>query len=972
MNSEALKLEKALQSGFINHNVIATEEYKPKLIINDPDKGMKVLTSLTRELTKCDAFYFSVAFITESGVTTLLNSLQELEEKGIKGKIIASQYQNFSEPKALKRLLQFKNIELRIITQSTGKMHTKGYIFKDKEEYTVIVGSSNMTQYALCENNEWNLKVSSTSRGSLIKSTLEEFNRMFDSATVVDAIWIEEYDKIYREEKRIRGNILKEIRAIKPAYELNKINPNTMQAKALTALSRTRQEDFQKALIVSATGTGKTYLSAFDVRKFNPKRFLFIVHREQIAKAAMDSFQRVFRDKNKTMSVLSGNNRELNADFIFSTIQTMSKDSMLENFSRDAFDYIVIDEVHRAGAESYQKVINYFTPQFLLGMSATPERTDGFDIYELFDRNLAFEIRLNDAMKEGMICPFHYFGVTELTVEGKIIDDKTDFNLLTSDKRVEYIQEKMNFYGYSGERVKGLVFCSRNEEVKVLAEKFGNLGYRTLALSGANTQEERQEAVTRLGQDDPNGALDYIFTVDIFNEGVDIPEVNQVVMLRPTESAIIFVQQLGRGLRKVEEKEFVVVLDFIGNYEKNFLIPMALSEDRSYNKDTIRKYVKEGSSTIHGCSTINFDTITKEKVFESIDKANFNDLKIIKDAYTILKQRLGRIPKLEEFKEYGSIDIERIFGKKKSYHNFLKDYDKDYKVNFTPIQEKFIEFISMKYVNGKRPHELEFIKLLLENEADILKKLETILNEKYNITLHHYTKVNLINQMTQNFMTGIARKTYEQATFIEKIDEEYKISKNLEEALMDENFRNQLEELIDIGIEINEERYTERYMETNFVLYEKYTYEDVCRLLDWEKNLVPLNIGGYKYDSITNTFPVFVNYDKHESIDATIQYEDEFLSPSHFKAISKSKRNLESDDVKRIYSADKLGIKMNLFVRKNKDDLNSKEFYFLGHIHAERSPKEFIMPNTTVSAVELYYRIETPVREDIYDYLTGI
>ena len=245
-------------------------------------------------------------------------------------------------------------------------------------------------------------------------------------------------------------------------------------------------------------------------------------------------------------------------------------------------------------------------------------------------------------------------------------------------------------------------------------------------------------------------------------------------------------------------------------------------------------------------------------------------------------------------------------------------------------------------------------------------------NEKYNITLHHYTKVNLINQMTQNFMTGIARKTYEQATFIEKIDEEYKISKNLEEALMDENFRNQLEELIDIGLEINEERYTERYMETNFVLYEKYTYEDVCRLLDWEKNLVPLNIGGYKYDSITNTFPVFVNYDKHESIDATIQYEDEFLSPSHFKAISKSKRNLESDDVKRIYSADKLGIKMSLFVRKNKDDLNSKEFYFLGHIHAERSPKEFIMPNTTVSAVELYYRIETPVREDIYDYLTGI
>ncbi len=554
MNSEVLKLEKALQSGFINHKVMAIEQYKPRLIINDPEKGMKVLTSLLIELKKCDAFYFSVAFITESGVTTLLNSLKELEEKGIKGKIIASQYQNFSEPKALKKLLMFKNIELKIITQSTGKMHTKGYIFRTKDEYSVIVGSSNLTQYALCENNEWNLKVSSTSKGSLIQSTMEEFNRMFDMATKVDLEWIEEYERIYLEERRVRRNVLKEIRNIKNPIYLDKIYPNGMQVKALNALSGTRDDAFSKALIVSATGTGKTYLSAFDVKKFNPERFLFIVHREQIAKAAMESFQKIFENE-KTMSILSGNKKELHADFIFSTIQTMSKDHMLNEFNRDAFDYIVIDEVHRAGAESYQKVINYFTPKFLLGMSATPERTDGFDIYELFDRNVAFEIRLNDAMKEGMICPFHYFGVTELTIDGRIIDDKTEFNLLTSDQRVDYIHEKMDFYGYSGERVKGLVFCSRNEEARILADKFRAIGFKTLALSGKNTQEERMDAVTRLGQDDHEGGLDYIFTVDIFNEGVDIPEVNQVVMLRPTQSAIIFVQQLGRGLRKIQDKE---------------------------------------------------------------------------------------------------------------------------------------------------------------------------------------------------------------------------------------------------------------------------------------------------------------------------------------------------------------------------------------------------------------------------------
>lgn len=323
-------------------------------------------------------------------------------------------------------------------------------------------------------------------------------------------------------------------------------------------------------------------MSAFDVKKFNPKRFLFVVHREQIAKEALKSFRKVIGFE-KTMSILSGNHKGFQADYIFTTIQTLSKEHIYRQFSPDDFEYIVIDEVHRAGAKSYKTIIDYFQPKFLLGMSATPERSDGFDIFELFDHNIAYEIRLNDAMKEDLICPFHYFGITELTVEGKIIDDQTQFNHLVSDARVQYIKEKVEFYGYSGSRVKGLVFCSRNEEAQNLSQKFNDIGYRTVALSGASSQEERAEAVQRLGQYENEGALDYIFTVDIFNEGVDIPEINQVVMLRPTKSAIIFVQQLGRGLRKVFGKEYVVVLDFIGNYDNNYLIPIALSGDQSYN-----------------------------------------------------------------------------------------------------------------------------------------------------------------------------------------------------------------------------------------------------------------------------------------------------------------------------------------------------------------------------------------------------
>jgi len=969
MNSSN-QLKEGLIHGFIDRTNIALEEYKPKLIINDPDRGEKVLTSIINELRTCDEFFFSVAFVTTSGVTVLLNTLLDLEERGIKGKILASQYQNFSEPKALEKLLSMKNIELKIVTEDVAKMHTKGYVFRNQEEYSIIVGSSNLTQYALCENKEWNLKVSSSKNGALVESTIREFNYMFDHATEVNSDWLQEYKAIYDFERATRHEAKKIMTRSDPGkvLKLQRISPNQMQVTALGKLEDTRNNKKRKALIISATGTGKTYLSAFDVQKFNPGRFLFVVHREQIAKAALESFQRVIGHE-KTMSVLSGNNKDLNSDYLFSTIQTISKEDVYRKFKTDEFDYIVIDEVHRAGADSYQKIINYFKPEFLMGMSATPERTDGFDIYDLFDHNVPFEIRLNYAMKEGMICPFHYFGVSELTIEGQLIDDKTTFNNLTSDKRVQYIKEKVEFYGYSGDRVKGLVFCSRNEEAKILSDKFNELGYRTRALSGADSQEDRIQAVNQLGQTEREGALDYIFTVDIFNEGIDIPEVNQVVMLRPTKSAIIFVQQLGRGLRKMIDKEFVVVLDFIGNYDNNYLIPIALSDDHSYNKDNIRRYIAEGNRIIYGCSTINFDKVTRERIYKSIDRANFNDLKIIRESYLTLKQRLGRIPKLKEFRDNGAIDIERITAKTKSYHNFLKKYEKDYELIFSEIQEEFIEYIAQKYVNGKRPHELELIRITMNDKKDVLSVLEKRMQEKYEIRLNENTKINLINQMIQGFATGSARNSYKDAIFIEKSFESYNISGVFENCLIDPLFVEVINEMIDIGLEINSEQYCKRYNGTNFVLYEKYTYEDICKLLDWSKSEVALNIGGYKLDKATKTFPVFVNYNKSDEISHSIQYHDRFITPSDFIAVSKSKRNINSDDVKQFYSADQDGVEISLFVRKDKEDKISKEFYYLGPIHTNGKPNQFIMANTTLSAVEIQYRLEVPVREDLYDYL---
>ncbi len=487
-----------------------------------------------------------------------------------------------------------------------------------------------------------------------------------------------------------------------------------MQVAAIQGLNKLRENGADKALLISATGTGKTYLSAFELRNYNPKKALFIVHREQIANQGLNSFQNVFGDT-RSMGILSGSRKEINKDFIFCTVQTLSKDEVLQSFSKDEFDYIIIDEVHKAGANSYQKIVEYFNPKFLLGMTATPERSDNFDIFKIFNYNIAYEIRLQQALEEDLLCPFHYFGVSDISVNGVELEEKSDFRALVAEERVNHIIDKIDFYGYCGERVKGLIFCSDKKEAIQLSNIFNTRGYKTVALTGENTQDERESAIQRLEQEELNNSLDYIFTVDIFNEGVDIPAVNQVVMLRPTKSAIIFVQQLGRGLRKHNFKEYVVIIDFIGNYNSNFLIPITLSGDRTFNKDSIRKYVMEGTRIIPGCSTINFDEISKNKIFESIDKANFNDIKLIKESYNNLKQKIGRIPSLTDFDTYESIDPLRIFDNKSlgSYYKFLKKYEKDYAIELNKSEELFIEFISKKLAPVKEFMNCLCLSLLL-------------------------------------------------------------------------------------------------------------------------------------------------------------------------------------------------------------------------------------------------------------------
>lgn len=939
------------------HTDLISDDYKKdtrhelQFIYNN--KNNKISNELKKQLQTCDSFKFSIAFIKKSGLAAIKQELLNLQNKKIPGKIITSTYLVFNDPETFYELLRFTNIETRVFESNNSGFHPKGYIFSNKKLYNVMIGSSNLTQSALSKNEEWNIMFTSLHHEKIVNEVNKQFEHQWNHSRPLTKEWIEEYKKIY-----VPPNINYK-KLTQPTIE-----PNKMQKSALRCLESLRLKNKSKALIISATGTGKTLLSAFDVKAMNPNRMLFVVHRETIAKEAMNSFKKVI--PNHSFGILTGSQKDTHNDYLFATVQTISKKECYQMFVPGAFEYIVIDEVHRAGSKSYQQLLAYFKPKFLLGMSATPERRDGFDIYQMFDNNIAYEIRLKQAMEYNLLCPFHYYGVIDLTNDGLSIDEHSDFNALTSNNRVEHIIGRIKEYGHSGERVRGLIFCSRTKEAQELSILFNQKGYNTIALTGSDDEEKRRNAINRLETDNLNIALDYIFTVDLFNEGIDIPKVNQIIMLRATESATIFVQQLGRGLRKDDSKEYTVVIDFIGNYTNNFMIPIALSGDYSYNKDSLRRFMNEGTLAVPGSSTINFDLISKERIYKAIDMANFSDIKIIKENYQQLKLKLGKIPNLIDFDKHSSIDVLRIFEHKNlgSYHSFLSKYESEYTLQFNELQIQYLEYISRKFASGKRIHELEAIKLCIK-KRNAVDNLEKTLNKSYNVQIPNFTYDTIRNLLTQQFATGAAKIKYKHAIFV---DNDFNISPIFYKQLQNPEFKKQIMEVIDFGISRYKRDYKKNYKETDFCLYKKYTYDDVCRLLNWNKSLVPVNIGGYRYDRRTNTFPVFINYDKEDSISETTKYNDHFINPYTLIAYSKSNRTLKSKDVNIVQSEQKNGTKIHLFVRKNKDDNTSKEFYYLGLMRPILPPIQTTMDDQKTNVVKFTYQLENAVQKDIFEY----
>ena len=896
-------------------------------------KKTKILDEIINQFENCEEFIISIAFITFSGVVCILEVLRQLKVKGIKGKILTGCYLNFTEPKALEKLLEFDNIELKILNNEN--FHAKGFFFRNEDSWQIILGSSNLTQSALTINNEWNLLFKTTLNDVTTQQILAEFDYLFSKAKYPRDI-LDEYIQIYQSTNRFANIGIDRISSI--------IKPNKIQCEALKSLQQLRDSGKNKALIISATGTGKTFLSAFDVARIKPRRCLFIVHRTNIAIKAKKTFAKVISDK--TLGLYTGDNKT-SAEYLFATVQTLKNPKVLTNFKSQEFEYIIIDEVHHAEAQSYKKVLAHFEPKFLLGMTATPERSDTADIFKLFDYNIAYEIRLHQALEQDLLCPFHYFAVEDLYLESEEILAK-NFAKLVSDARVEHIVEKINFYGYSGQSRAALMFVSNVDEAKELAAKLSDKGIKAKALSSQDSEQIRQITIAQL----ESGELEIIVTVDIFNEGVDIPCINQIILLRPTQSAIVYIQQLGRGLRKYKDKKFVVILDFIANYTNNFLIAVALSGNNSYDKDELKKFVVSPNNYLAGKSTISFSSIAKEIIYRNIQKTNFSQLKNIKRDYVQLRKELGRIPSLVDFQQYNFISPEVILSTKDTYYDILKAF-KENIINLDIRQYNILKFLSKEFTPAKRLYEILILEELLKFNSMTISELE----DSVRANLFDFEKASFTNALLhlslQIFTINAGRQDYEPLISISA----QKVRLLVADLIVENEFL--YNQIIDL-IAYNKLIYAKKYRQNKshgLVMYAKYTKKEIAHMLNQDYINGGVNLAGYR--AFGNKAILFMTFDEYKKFGI---YDNKFISQEVFSYYSKAAKTLD-DPLEKALAEN--SYQSYVFARVNKQD----GYFFLGLISKCLEAKEL---NTSKKLVSYIFELQNPLPKEIWQYFTTI
>ena len=1010
-----------VMSGLIRQNDTAEERFVPKLISNQP--GSTMGDAIREELKGSESFDISVAFVSENALKSMYQAFVDHAKKsGKRNRIITSTKNYFNSPKAFKELMKLQrdaNVEVLIWEhgdsgESGGTIaqdqpfHPKGYLFTRRMEegrayYNLYVGSSNLTSFALQNQREWNLRVSSTSEAQLIQQVKEELADQVRQSVPLTDEWLAQYEEEFKNYAPPRAQILQQARAAK-------IEPNAMQRDALASIRQLRDEGQRRAIVISATGTGKTYLSAFDVREFHPKRMLYVANRDTILKAARESYQRVLGCDEAELGLLTGSSKQHDAKYVFASVDTLRR-HMEEWYEPDDFDYVLIDEAHHSGANNYRSVIDYFSEaRFMLGMTATPERTDSFDIFALFDHNIAYEIRLQKALDEDMLCPFHYYGVHEFlgddgsrvdSAEGISKSDKRQIQYsleeLTEPSRVRYIIRKLEQYGSYGQQVTGLVFCSRIDEAEQLSHLFNQetnqqaeRPYRTVAISGKTSLKDVENAVNRLEA----GELDYIFTVDKFNEGIDIPAINQIVMLRNTESSIVFTQQLGRGLRKFPHKTCVTVIDFIGNYANNYLIPVALYGNAG-DSDIVRKNLQREAV---GLSSISFDEISRKQVLKSLDTASWSDKKMLREQYSVMRNELGRIPMLTDVYRHDPSMVMTMAQKNSSYFDFAREAetvlsDEERGSGFAhtllpvdPQGEQWLKMATEILLVAIRPQELVVLDELLTScnkgvysPISVLRLKEAVAT-RFPASYHTDAQFeSALRVLDWSFFDTAAKKSYGECAVIERSDGGISLAPEFAARLVNNDtfrrffvdnvrtglkrFADLLEESAKTGHSLQDDR--------GFVYEHRYKMFEVERLLAWPKQINGSSVGGYLLPKEGGSMPVFVKY-------ANSQYADRFLNPQEMHWFSKDKRSFKSREIE--WMAQGQGDAdwgathfIPLFVMRKADAEKLKMYYYVGRVGSCANMRETARDNSgeTVRLVEMDLRLTKPLSAELYQHLTA-